>query len=55
MDGYPASQWMILDYIQVIVHVFHEAKRDFYDLEALWNDAPRLKLDLPDLAGSPLL
>jgi ribosome-associated protein len=47
MDGSPSSQWMILDYIQVIVHIFHESKRDFYDLETLWNDAPRLKLDLP--------
>ncbi|HEX8372023.1 MAG TPA: ribosome silencing factor [Chthoniobacterales bacterium] len=48
VDGYPASQWMILDYIQVIVHVFHAAKRDFYDLETLWNDAPRLKIDAPE-------
>lgn len=39
---------MILDYIQVIVHIFHEAKRDFYDLETLWNDAPRLKLETPE-------
>lgn len=48
VDGYPASQWMILDYIQVIVHIFHEAKRDFYDLETLWNDAPRLKIETPE-------
>ena len=48
VDGYPASQWMILDYIQVIVHVFHEAKREFYDLETLWNDAPRLALPEPE-------
>ncbi len=54
VDGYPASQWVVLDYIQVIVHIFHEAKRDFYDLETLWNDAPRLKLDAPPLPASPL-
>ncbi len=47
VDGYPVSQWMVLDYAQVIVHIFHESKRDFYDLETLWNDAPRL--DLADL------
>ncbi len=43
VDGFPASQWMVLDYLQVIVHVFHQAKRDFYSLEDLWGDAPRLE------------
>ena len=42
MDGFPASQWIVLDYMQVIVHVFHAEKRDFYSLEDLWSDAPRL-------------
>ncbi|HEY5751605.1 MAG TPA: ribosome silencing factor [Chthoniobacterales bacterium] len=45
VDGYPASQWVIIDYAQVIVHVFHTDKREFYDLETLWNDAPRLELE----------
>jgi len=54
VDGYPASQWMILDYIQVIVHVFNEAKRGFYDLETLWNDAPRLKLAPSEMPATPL-
>ena len=42
IDGFPASQWIVLDYIQVIVHVFHREKRDFYSLEDLWGDAPRI-------------
>lgn len=42
VDGFPASQWIVLDYMQVIVHVFHSEKRDFYSLEDLWGDAPRL-------------
>lgn len=42
VDGFPASQWIVLDYLQVIVHVFHREKRDFYSLEDLWSDAPRL-------------
>ncbi|HEY5895259.1 MAG TPA: ribosome silencing factor [Chthoniobacterales bacterium] len=46
VDGYPASQWVIIDYAQVIIHVFHTDKREFYDLETLWNDAPRLELEL---------
>ena len=44
IDGFPASQWIVLDYLQVIVHVFHHAKRAFYSLEDLWSDAPRMEL-----------
>ena len=43
MDGFPASQWIVLDYLQVVVHIFHREKRAFYSLEDLWGDAPRLK------------
>jgi ribosome-associated protein len=42
VDGFPASQWIVLDYMQVIVHIFHAEKRAFYALEDLWGDAPRL-------------
>jgi ribosome-associated protein len=42
VDGFPASQWIVLDYLQVIVHVFHREKREFYSLEDLWGDAPRV-------------
>jgi ribosome-associated protein len=43
VDGFPASQWIVLDYLQVVMHVFHHEKRDFYSLESLWGDAPQLK------------
>ncbi len=43
IDGFPASQWIVLDYLQVIVHVFHRNKREFYSLEDLWSDAPRVE------------
>ena len=46
IDGFPASQWIVLDYMQVIVHIFHRDRRDFYSLEDLWSDAPRLTLEL---------
>ena len=42
IDGFPASQWIVLDYLQVVVHVFHRDKREFYSLEDLWSDAPLL-------------
>lgn len=45
VDGFPTSQWIVLDYLQVIVHVFHREKRDFYSLEDLWSDAPHLVID----------
>jgi ribosome silencing factor RsfS/YbeB/iojap len=41
VDGFPASQWIVIDYLQVIVHIFRREKRDFYSLEDLWGDAPR--------------
>ncbi len=43
-DGFPLSQWVVIDYGDVVVHIFHESKRDVYSLEDLWNDAPRLEV-----------
>ena len=43
IDGFPASQWIVLDYLQVVVHIFHRDKRSFYSLEDLWGDAPRVE------------
>lgn len=44
-EGEPASQWVILDYVNVLVHIFHQEKRDFYALEDLWSDAPVMEYD----------
>lgn len=41
-DGGLDSQWLILGYAGAVFHVFAGEKRDFYALEELWNDAPRL-------------
>jgi len=43
-DGFPSSQWIVIDFSDVIVHIFHAEKRDFYRLEDLWNDAPRVEI-----------
>jgi ribosome-associated protein len=43
-DGFPGSQWVIIDYGSVIVHVFHTEKRDVYALESLWSDARRIDI-----------
>jgi len=44
IDGPPLSQWVVADFGEVVMHMFHVSKRDLYRLEELWNDAPRLKL-----------
>lgn len=38
-EGYPQGRWIILDYVDVVVHIFLEEARKFYDLESLWGDA----------------
>jgi ribosome-associated protein len=43
-EGTVASQWLVMDYSDVLVHIFLEKKREFYALENLWSDAPRLNL-----------
>jgi ribosome-associated protein len=43
-DGFPGSQWVIIDYGSVIVHIFHGEKRAVYGLEDLWNDARRIEI-----------
>jgi len=42
-DGSSISQWVVLDYGGVIVHIFHKSKREFYGLETLWKDAAKIK------------
>lgn len=38
IEGYPAGRWIVLDYGDVLVHIFHEEERKFYNLERLWED-----------------
>ncbi len=40
VEGTPSSGWVLLDYGDVIVHVFATAEREFYRLERIWSDAP---------------
>ena len=44
LEGYAQGNWILLDYNDVIIHVLYEYVREFYDLENLWHDAPRLKI-----------
>ena len=49
-EGAEAARWVLVDLGPVVVHVFDEPLRGFYDLEALWRDAPRLPV--PEVAAS---
>ena len=40
--GYDSPTWLLIDYVDVVIHVFDEPHRKYYDLELLWGDAPRL-------------
>ena len=40
MEGLDQGRWVLIDYIDYVVHIFHPAVRDFYRLEVLWGDAP---------------
>ena len=44
VDGTVQAAWIVLDYFDVIVHVMRSDVRERYDLEGLWNDAPRLRV-----------
>ena len=43
--GYEQGRWVLLDFIDVVVHIFDDQSRGYYDLEMLWGDAKRLKID----------
>ncbi len=42
--GYEQARWILLDFVDVVIHVFDAEYRDFYDLELLWGDAEKLKI-----------
>jgi ribosome-associated protein len=47
-EGAKTGQWALLDFGDFVVHVFLHTARENYDLEGLWNDAPRVEIDVPD-------
>jgi ribosome-associated protein len=47
LEGYENAQWVLIDYGDVLVHVFYGPVRGFYDLERLWSRAPRRALPEP--------
>ena len=50
-EGERAGRWVLLDYVDIVVHVQHAEEREFYALDRLWKDCPRVPFVDRDLAG----
>jgi ribosome-associated protein len=46
-EGTKGGAWQLIDFGDLVVHVFHHPVRDHYDLEGLWHEAPRVPLEVP--------
>jgi ribosome-associated protein len=44
-EGYDTLNWVLLDYLDVVVHIFHKESREFYNLEKLWGDAKFIEIE----------
>ncbi len=52
IEGYEQRYWVLLDYIDVVIHVFRTSEREYYSLEKLWADAPSWKItDEPEITS----
>jgi ribosome-associated protein len=52
VEGLSEARWVLMDYLDCVVHVFTPDTRDYYRLEQLWGDVPRLELDLDEGSSS---
>ncbi len=53
IGGLPQSTWVLIDFIDVVVHLFDSQHRSYYDLEMLWGDAPKTRWKRPRPKRSP--
>jgi ribosome-associated protein len=51
-EGRQEARWVLLDFGDLVVHVFHEQERVYYGLERLWKDCPVVPIELPEPAGA---
>jgi len=45
IEGEHEGHWVLMDYGDVVIHIFYQPVREFYDLEGLWTEAPRVEID----------
>lgn len=48
LEGFENAEWILIDYNDIIVHIFQDSRREFYNLEQLWADAEIKQVDSPD-------
>lgn len=53
-EGFDSRRWIILDYVNIVVHIFSQEKRDYYGIERMWNDAVRTEVDDTPPTGAPI-
>ncbi|MBI5344137.1 MAG: ribosome silencing factor [Deltaproteobacteria bacterium] len=53
VEGAKAGRWALMDFNDVVAHIFHEPVRRFYDLDGLWADAPRIEAEDRPKQGLP--
>ena len=53
VDGRSEGRWIVLDFGDIVVHVMHREAHDFYGLERLWGDCPRVDLQMPPSSARP--
>ena len=44
-EGYRGADWIVLDYIDIVIHIFYKETREFYDLERLWQDGTEIDVE----------
>jgi ribosome-associated protein len=52
IEGLDFARWVLMDYGDVVIHIFNEEARAYYELERLWMDAPRIKIPRQGLTGT---
>lgn len=55
VDGLPEARWILMDYLDVVIHVMVPEARERYRLEALWGEAPRIELEVDEENGGGAL
>jgi len=45
-EGHDSARWVLLDYGDIVIHIFHEEDRLFYNLEGIWKDASKVDIDI---------
>jgi len=46
IEGYENARWILLDYCDMVIHIFHEETRKYYEIDRLWDDAPGVPIKL---------